>query len=239
MPLLDHFHPPWADEAPWESIGSLWIANVVKHLNSVLPRDQYRAFARVHLGQMVEADVGEFELDAKETPIWPGESGLQTAVAPEPVLVFEPNFPDVFEIEIRSRKAGMSISAVIEFVSPSNKDRDEARTQFVAKCEGYLQQDIGLVIVDVVTNRRANLHNQLLNRIGHAQVPRLPAIGTYISAYRPMNGTVEVWPYRLDAGSVIPSVPLPLKDGSLPMIDFESTYHQTLTDHNIDYPRSS
>ena len=53
------------------------------------------------------------------------------------------------------------LAAAIELVSPSNRDRPEARRAFVAKCASYLQRGAGLVIVDVVTDRLANLHEEL------------------------------------------------------------------------------
>ena len=39
MPLLDHFHPPVADKAPWTSIGTFWITAMVRSLNRSLPID--------------------------------------------------------------------------------------------------------------------------------------------------------------------------------------------------------
>jgi hypothetical protein len=36
-------------------------------------------------------------------------------------------------------------------VSPANKDRDETRRAFIAKCAAYLQRGIGLIVVDIRT----------------------------------------------------------------------------------------
>jgi len=59
---------------------------------------------------------------------------------------------------------GLTLVAVIELVSPSNKDRAEARDAFADKYSAYLQRGIGLVVVDVVTTRQANLHDRLIER---------------------------------------------------------------------------
>jgi hypothetical protein len=40
------------------------------------------------------------------------------------------------------------------------KDRPENRQAFVAKCAGYLREQVSVVVVDVVTTRRANLHQE-------------------------------------------------------------------------------
>ena len=57
---------------------------------------------------------------------------------------------------------GARLVAVIEIVSPGNKDRAEARRTFAGKCAAYLQRGIGLITIDIVTNRNANLHNELV-----------------------------------------------------------------------------
>ena len=54
--------------------------------------------------------------------------------------------------------------AAIELISPGNKDRVGKRRLFAAKCATYLSRGIGLILVDVVTSRAANLHETHLNR---------------------------------------------------------------------------
>ena len=66
------------------------------------------------------------------------------------------------EIRVYQDLGGAELRAAIELVSPANKDRAGSRRTFAAKCAGYLQHGIGVVIVDIVTARAANL-------------PRMPA----------------------------------------------------------------
>ncbi len=61
-----------------------------------------------------------------------------------------------------STDAGPTLVAAIELVSPSNKDRPQTRLAFAIKCASYLAQGIHLIVVDVVTNRTANLHNEIM-----------------------------------------------------------------------------
>ncbi len=237
MPLLDHFHPPIEDVAPWTSIGSAWIIALMKSLNRTLPASGFRAYANVHLGHIVEADVAEFESDSF-TGDWSDASsgGLVTTVAPAPVLTFSPEYPDEIEVEIRNTKKGMTLAGVIEVVSPSNKDRDESRRKLVSKCVGYLQIGIGVVLVDPVTNRLANLHNMLMAELGCRNAPRLSESPTYVASYRPDDEgarTLQVWPYRASVGKPIPSVPLALNRGPSPMVDFEGTYLEALADNGF------
>ncbi len=236
MPLLDHFHPPMDDEAPWEAVGTLWVAKVVQSLNRTLPRDEFRAFPNVHLGHMVEADVAEYERPRGSDDAG-GDGGTRTAVLPAPVLTFTPEFSDEFEVRIQTLKGTRRLVAVIEFVSPSNKDRDEHRQKFIEKCSGYAQLGIGLVIVDTVTNRRANLHNELIARLGGSRIPRMPDVATYVASWRPYGfdavESLDVWPYPAMVGQPIPAVPLPLRNGPEVMLDLEATYTEALADLNL------
>src|SRR3989442_1570982 len=73
-----------------------------------------------------------------------------------------------------------------ELVSPGNKDRPETRQAFAAKCVSYLTRGIGLIVVDIVTNRLANLHNDVMKLLGGAEPVLLPSsAATYAVAYRP------------------------------------------------------
>src|SRR5262249_38310287 len=114
-------------------------------------------------------------------------------------------------------------------VSPANKDRPSHRAAFVNKCAAYLQQGVGVLIVDVVTNRRANLHRELLARLG-ARRPRLTG-HLYATAYRPTEGDeqtcLDIWQERLRIGRRLPTMPLWLLRGPSMPVDLEATYERT------------
>src|SRR5437879_114392 len=86
---------------------------------------------------------------------------------PTPVAVMPAIFPDDFEVQVFSNIAGPTLVAAIELVSPGNKDRNDTRRAFAVKCAAYLQRGIGLLIVDIVTSRHANLHDDLMALLGH------------------------------------------------------------------------
>ena len=60
------------------------------------------------------------------------------------------------------------IVALLEILSPANKDRASHRRAFAVKCASYLQQGVAVIIVDVVTERAANLHAALADILGLA-----------------------------------------------------------------------
>jgi len=234
MPLLDHFHPPARIRAPWESLGTLWVSKLMAHLNRLLPRDRYQAFATVHLGSEAEADIAEFEVPGDWLAT--GDGGVATLAVP-PVVTVEVAIRDEFEVEVKDVREGMSLVGVIEFISPANKDRPETREKLVSKTLAYLDLGVGVILVDIVTNRSANLHNELVASLRARAAARLPDVPTYVAGYRPTRDgdrwTIDMWPYVAPVGAVVPTVPLALKGGPLVPVDLEGTYSAALADHNL------
>src|SRR5262249_20113162 len=137
---------------------------------------------------------------------------------------------DEIEVLVREDYPGeLRLVGAVEFVSPANKDRPETRDAVVSKCHGYLQKGIGVLIVDVVTDRHANLHDDLMARVAGGA----DAMGghLYATAYRPTgkNGTGEltIWRELLALGSPLPTMPLWLYGGFCVPARLEETYDQT------------
>ena len=74
MPLRDHFHPPVTKFASWEELHGAWPATIAYRLNALLP-PEYRSGVKVHLGNLVEVDVGH---------IRDGERGSEPETDPRP-----------------------------------------------------------------------------------------------------------------------------------------------------------
>ena len=236
MPLRDHFHSPWSEENLWEGFHSAWANTIVRHLNESLLPARFRAVPQVHLGAAVETDIATFErlMGNGSASAEGSSSALATAVwaPPEPTQTLTVDFldQDVCEVRVYDAERGMRLVGAIELVSPRNKDRPEARQAFVAKCAAYLQEQIGLMIVDIVTERRANLHEELLRLVAPGQSPASVS-PLYAVAYRAgpngRSGRLDTWPASLIVGQPLPTLPLWLP-GELPMpIDLETTYEET------------
>src|SRR5207237_10185361 len=113
----------------------------------------------------------------------------------------------------------------IELGSPSNTDRPDTCRAFAAKCVAYLTRGIGLIVVDIVTNRLANLHNDVVRLLGHGEAFLMePADALYAVAYRPSRKTsgdqIEIWPVPLAVGHPLPIVPLALVGAGVVSLDF-------------------
>jgi hypothetical protein len=233
MPLLDHFHPPLQGQRHWEGFHGWWAATIAGRLNEHLLPPEYFAEFQVTLGTRIEVDVATFTEAEGVRP--PGPNGATTAVQtsvwapPAPTAVMAAHFPDDIEVQVFSSAAGPTLVAAIEFVSPGNKDRDDTRRAFAIKCAAYLQRGIGLTVVDIVTSRRANLHDELMALLGQ---PEGFAFATptplYATAYRPAHredhSEIDLWREPLTLGQPLPTLPLAVRGlGCLP-IDLEETY---------------
>lgn len=228
MPLLDHFHPPVSERRSWEGFHGLWAAALVEKLNGEVLSEDYYADMQVHVGSQVEVDVAT--LTEREAAGGGGAATLaRTWSPPATSLILPTVFPDEIEVQILSTVAGPTLVAAIELVSLGNKDRPEARRAFVAKCVSYLTRGLGLIIVDIVTSRTANLHNEIVADFGSEPRFRLPTDKPiYAVAYRPLrtpNGDqIEVWEETLAMGQDLPVLPLALRNAETVPVDLEATY---------------
>jgi hypothetical protein len=236
MPLRDHFHPPLSVRRHWESFYSFWVDSIATQLNTVLPQ---RFFAELHvrLASNVESDAAAFEIrdeDLDESKKTPGDheaGGVAVAVWAPPVatLTMPAVFPDGFEVSIRDERRDARVVAVVELASPGNKDRPENRLAFAAKSAAYLQRGIGLITVDIMTNRHFNLHNELVPLLGLDSRYAMDEETTlYAIAYRPVRrgeaNLIEAWPAALLVGALLPVLPLPLKGFRPVRLDLEAAY---------------
>ncbi|MCI0620718.1 MAG: DUF4058 family protein [Acidobacteria bacterium] len=239
MALFDHFHPPLSIRRHWHSFHNGWASNLAAALNQHLPEGY---FAEPNVIYGIEIDVAALEEPA--LPISPqatttGASAVPqlswTPPAPNQVMSF-PLASDTVEVAVYSTREGPVLVGAIELVSPANKDRAEHHQAFVSKCETYLHQAIGLVIVDIVTERSANLHHELLERLTDSTPPSLPA-HLYTTAYRVVerNGqpSLAIWQEALTVGQPLPTMPLWLRGGLCLPVELNAAYERTCSDQKI------
>jgi Protein of unknown function (DUF4058) len=239
MPLQDHFRPPLSVRRHWYAFHNAWATYLAADLNQRLPAG-YFAEANVQFG--IEIDVATFE-EARGASSGVG-ADLQRVgagegwVAPSPTLTVPISIlTDVVEVLVFNQEAGPILAGAIELVSPANKDRPAHRDAFVFKSAAYLQQAVGLVVVDVVTDRRANLHAELLARLRVGKAEFREEIELYTAAYRPVTHeeqtSLEIWLETLAVGKPLPTMPLWLRGGLCLPVDLEATYDRTCREQRI------
>ncbi len=217
MPLLDHFHPPLSRTHPWRSFHGAWAAAIARLLNAgVLPPGYY---AVPFLDR-----TGPIEIDV--------------ATPPAPALAVAVEWPETDEVrvEILADDGDPRLAAAVELVSPRNKDREQAREAFAAKCADYLRRGCGLVVVDAVTTRRADLQADLFAELGAEPVSSSAgplSVASYRSVGKADEGQLLAWPVALEVGQPLPTVPLWLNDGSAVPLDLEASHTAACSDLRI------
>jgi hypothetical protein len=89
-----------------------------------------------------------------------------------------------------------------------------------------------VIIVDVVTERTANLHAALVDILGLApSLAWCAPSSLYAVAYRPTQAAeaqrLEVWPEALAVGATLPTMPLWLSDALCLPLALEESYRAT------------
>jgi hypothetical protein len=231
MPLLDHFHPPLAPRRHWESFHVNWAGAIADALNESLLPEGYFAEEHAQLGPWVEIDVATFTGSEPSGHQAGGTATMppRTWSPPTPAMVLPAAFPDAFEVLVFESEGGSRLVAAIELVSPGNKDRADHRQAFAVKSASYLCRGISLIVIDIVTSRRANLHDEIMQVLGHGDAFALPTETVlYAVAYRPIvrerQEQIEVWPSPLEIGWPLPVLPLSLNAEHAIPIDLEATY---------------
>ncbi|HVA50568.1 MAG TPA: DUF4058 family protein [Pirellulales bacterium] len=225
MPLLDHFHPPLSERRQWHAFPSVWASMIALDLNRRLPPGY---FADPNVEFNIEIDVAAFEDEKPNAAVVSWTPPAPTLTAPMTLIT------DVVEIAVYNTEAGPVLIGAIELVSPANKDRPETRDAFVSKCASCLQQAIGLIVVDLVTNRKADLHSELLKRVTGVTATRSEL---WAAAYRPWQTgeqtNLQAWHSALALGAPLPTLPFWLKNGPCIKLDLDATYVRTLQEQRM------
>jgi Protein of unknown function (DUF4058) len=243
MPLRDHFRPA---RGRWDALHGGWPMMIATDLNRRLP-PPYSAAPRVHVGAL-EVDIAAFDAgwapDGGQAATGPGgpDTSLRAVTSgwapPEPTATIVADLPliDEYEVRVYDTAYGLLVAA-IELVSPANKDRPESRGAFVTKCATLLQRRVCVTIVDVVTNRSANLFGELLGLLDQAGEFPASTGPLYAATCRRIGCEPSVqfqtWAHRLALGQPLPTLPLWLNDQLVVPLDLEASYEETCRNLNL------
>ncbi len=234
MPLHDHFRSPVNDTHSWDEVHGGWPMEIVRDLTTILPAG-FRAAPKVHLGSPFEVDVSTYDLDSRNPDSATADAGTATLSALAPTLTVEADLTeqDEYEVRIYDVNRGRQLVAALEIVSPSNKDRPEAREVFVGKVASLLQQGVSVSLVDLVSVRQANLYAELLTLLGRsdpALAPTLPHLyAVTLRSRKPpkRRPLLDAWFYPMTVGQPLPTLPIWLSPDLRVMLPLENSYQET------------
>lgn len=239
MPLLDHFNSPLNRTHPWRSFHGAWAAAMARLLNQGVLPPGYYAVPLVDRDGPIEIDVATLR-ESGLPPATEGISTLQTWAPPAPSVAVAVELPlaDAVEVQVFADEGDPRLVAAVELVSPRNKDRPQARQTFAVKCVSYLQQGSGVVVVDTVTTRRADMNAAILSLVGveassTGTTSSLSAVSYRAVGLDEETQQLQLWPAPLALGQPLPILPLWIaSDFSVPL-DLEASYQATCKDLRI------
>jgi hypothetical protein len=233
MPLHD-----WTNRRGWSGVHTLWMTELLRWVKPRLPKG-YRAF----LGN---APLVGIEIDPEGQPdvavrAWPDEPpGAELAAAAEAI---EP------DVEVATLKLDPQISlfvewegrliAVVELISPRNKDRRSAREYYAARYAGYLIGGAHLMVIDVHSRPQNVSFADWI--AADLEIPKQSPLPTpFAIAYRVGEPAAEggrylaIWRRPLTVGRPLPTIPLPITMDFTVQVDLEQTYARAAADAYLD-----
>lgn len=125
--------------------------------------------------------------------------------------------------------SGHRIVALLEMVSPANKDRAEHVEEFIDKLEDALRFDIHLLLLDLFPPGRHDprgMHGALWDRLGDDSEEVPPSEPLTLAAYV-ANTPIRAYVEHLAVGSSLPEMPLFLDPYYYVNAPLEATYQTT------------
>ena len=203
-----------------------WNAELRGVLNGgLLPADFY-ALIEQHSGRHIP-DLLTLHVGAALSPLPTPEGGVAVAEVRPKVKrrLVAPTTPQRRTVAIR-HVSGHRLVALIEIVSPSNKDRSDSVRAFADKAADALRAGIHVFVVDLFPPGRHDpqgMHGAVWARFDPTPYP-LPAdeqltVATYLAGWPP-----EVWVEHLKVGGELPSLALFLTPDVCVPLPLEATY---------------
>ena len=233
MPLHD-----WSELKNWEGFHSAWMHEIQRELKASLPRG-YRAF----LGSTPSLTLSEIEGKPDVTvadSLWPRAKADADGTSLLPAPDYEFAVTTLEEDPTVMVLSGARIVAVVELVSPGNKDRPERREKYGGRYRNYLAGIVNLMIVDVHRRPFAFSFAQFLATAYEFPAPVLPTPSVVSYGVSPLGrgdgSTVDLWQRPLEVGKPLPALPLTLCGTDRVMVNLEPTYARAAADNYLDDP---
>jgi hypothetical protein len=223
------------DAGIFHDFHTVWIGHLRTALNEGLLPDGYYALAEQHAGKTIADVLTLHASTALREPVplppAPDSGGLVLAEAPprtrrkhvvEPAALLRRRSLAVRHV------SGHRLVALLEIVSPANKDRPEHLEEFTTKALSALNLGVHVLLVDLLPPGPRDpdgLHGILLRQLEDSDEPyELPdgeplTLASYVAGPR-----VEIYLEHVAVGAVLPEMPLFLRPDRYVNVPLEPTY---------------
>ncbi len=216
---------------------TVWVGNIRTALNDGLLPQGYYALAEQHAGRSI-ADVLALHASAaprepllRPLPLPPDTGGAAVAEAPPRVrrrqTIEQAALARRRTLAIR-HVSGHRLIALLEIVSPANKDRARHVEDFAAKALSALDLGVHVLLVDLFppgSHDPQGMHGVLLQRLEQSDEPYdLPAEEPLTLASYAAGPQVEAYLEHAAVGATLPEMPLFLRPDRYVNVPLEPTY---------------
>jgi len=218
------------DAGVFHDFHNVWIAALRNQLNEGLLPPDYYAMSEQHAGKYIVDVMTLHRPSVKGSPRARETGGLAVADAPPQVrrqISLSPTARSLRKTLAIRHVSGHQLIAVIEIVSPANKDRHEHVDEFLGKIEDALGHGVHVLMVDLFPpgkHDRDGLHCALWERMSdepdEAPPPHEPlTLASYV-AQTPIRAFLE----HVAFGSRLPEMPLFINPDRYVKTPLEATY---------------
>lgn len=210
-----------------------WIAAIMDRLNAGLLPAGYFAMGELSIGQP-ETGVVALETFADATPRRDDEGEVAT-VQVRPLTRFVVQYPSDAQRYARKTHCVVvrhelgKIVAVVEVMSPGNKDRQHSLRTFVDKCVDLLDQQVNLLIIDPFppgVHDSSGIH-QVISAVYSDEPFELPPDKPLTFVAYQVSPLLTAYVEPIAVGDPLPDMPLFLRDDQGTNVPLEETYQAT------------
>ncbi len=215
-----------------------WLGRLQDALNNGIMPAGYYALAEQHAGRLIPdvltLKVGDLPKDFAASTL-PGSETGGTAVADAP-----PKMRRKHSVELTAKGkrrtlairhvSGHRLVALLEIMSPSNKDRAASVTDFVTKVATALEYGVHVLFVDLFPPGRHDphgIHGEILQRLEEPEEAYdLPADEPLTLASYAAAPVIEMFIEHVAVGGTLPAMPLFFLPDRYVDVPLEPTYEQ-------------
>lgn len=219
------------EDGIFHAFHTTWIGAIQSALNGGLLPDQYYALAEQHFGRPIADVLTLHASPADAVPLPEPTGGVALAEAP-PRVHRRDSFDASKLAHARTlgvrHVSGHRLVALLEIVSPANKDRESNVFELAEKTRQAMGNGVNLMLVDLLPpgpHDARGMHAEVLSRMELLDEPYdLPAeepltVASYVAGPR-----LEVFANHLAVGQPIPETPLFLTRERYVNVPLEETY---------------
>ncbi|MEO2088493.1 MAG: DUF4058 family protein [Gemmataceae bacterium] len=230
MPLHD-----WTDRDNFDGFHTYWMTEIARQLRTKLPPG-YRAVIGTSPTVSLGGDLRHPDVAVTNGTPHPAPPASTSVRAPDAEVAVTMTLLDE-DLSVQVERNGRLV-AVVELISPRNKDRPSARDVYTTRYLGYLQGGVHLLIVDV--HRRPvgfSFPQRLATELQTAMPgPPAPSAVSYrVGGPTPDGGRfLAVWAESLTIGQPLPVVVLPISDRVDVTVDLDASYSRAAEDSYLE-----